>query len=206
MGGPFLSTASLEKYSLCELSLIPADLENPRRPPRGVAPEQEGLPVVVRRGVGAFVPDVPRAEGPCCLRTPLSSGWYSLCPNSGASGAATPSDPSSCQGLVLSMHPMGSCSQHLPGVVQPRSPKCRQALESLNSSTSTWSSNDCSLPRTSWRQCQKPSQLPHPQISSGSEKNLIFPLQGEEERWKNRISLLLAGHVGTEVLCWKPGC
>lgn len=80
-----------------------------------------------------------------------------------------------------------SCSQHLPGVIQPCLLKCRHALESLNSSTSVWSCNDWSLLRTSWRRCQKPSQLGHPQMSSGSEKNLIFPLQGEEERYKNRI-------------------
>lgn len=74
-----------------------------------------------------------------------------------------------------------------PGVAQPRLLKRRQALEILDGSTSTRSSDGCSSPRTSCRQCQEPSQLPHPQISSGSEKNLIFPLQGEEERWKNRI-------------------
>lgn len=91
-----------------------------------------------------------------------------------------------CRALVLAvLHP--SRSQHLPGLVQPRSLKCKRALGSLNNSPSVWSCNDWPLPRTSWRKFQKPSQLAHPQMSSGSEQNLIFPLQGEEERWKNRV-------------------
>lgn len=91
-----------------------------------------------------------------------------------------------CRAPVLAvLHP--SRSQHLPGLVQPRSLKCKRALGSLNNSPSVWSCNDWPLPRTSWRQFQKPSQLAHPQMSSGSEQNLIFPLQGEEERWKNRV-------------------
>lgn len=105
---------------------------------------------------------------------------------SGHLSTPCPGAQSLLQGLGANCTPWDpSCSQHLPGLVQPHLLKCRQALESLNSSTSLWSCNECSSPRTSWR--QKPSQLAHPQMSSGSEKNLIFPLQGEEERWKNRI-------------------
>lgn len=119
-------------------------------------------PGLQQKRCGAFVADVPRAEGPRCRRTPLAPGWYRLCPaGSGASRAATPSRPSA-HGRVIYLR-AGVCS---PGDTLPApaalgvfSRHCRRA-----------ESCDKLVIFTRW------SHLASPMTSASSRTGSLWPL------------------------------